>query len=110
MITIIEFPNYSLRVRVLKPDAAVEAADTYAVADFWRDFTDAGRKVRAPIRSMSSRDAGVAHNLLKKYQPPLLRELARIFWQKYSQPVFDKPELSAVLLFSARIPDILREM
>lgn len=109
-ITLIEYPKFTLRVRVLKPDAEVEADARYTVMDFWQDFTAAGRVVRAPIRPLTSEDAGIAHNLIKKYEPTLLRELARLFWSRYSQTVFDNPDTHTLRLFAARIPDIRKEM
>lgn len=110
LVTTIDFGAYQLRLRVLKPDAEVEVArPAYGARDFVMDFMALGAKVRAPERTPSGEDYGIAVNLLRKYEKTVLLEYARLFWSRYSQPIFDNPRTGMLKLFTSRIPDIARE-
>lgn len=109
--TTIDFGKYKLRIRVLKPEAEMEVAPVvYGARAFVVDFQALGDKVRAPHRTPSGEDFGIAANLLRKYGKETLLTYAYHFWHSYSQPLFDNPQLGMMKLFTSRIPDIAREV
>ena len=112
-VTRIDYGNYILRLRVLRPDAEVTttpASSIYNGRAFWDDFMALGRKVKAPPRTPDAEDFRHANRLLKQHGKVRLLEFARLFWSRYSSPVFERPETHVMRLFAARIPDIIREI
>ena len=112
MLTWIDFGQYSYRIRVLKPGADVGTTTkvpTYNALALWRDFLEVGSHVQAPQRAPTGEDLGIANNLLRRHKRERLLELARLFWLRYSSPIFEKQETHMMRLFAARIPDIEAE-
>ena len=105
--TYIEYPNYTLRIHVRNiPDDIETDAPVLTAQEFYRDFMREGALVRAPMRQPSGRDFAVIKRLLAKHET--LDEAVRLFWREHSQPYFDRPDTSALLLFAKVLPDILR--
>lgn len=106
--TRVAYPSFTLRLNVLRPDVEpVVNTPEYSVAMFWKDFMALGAKVHAPQRNPTSRDMGVAARLLKHHDRERLLEYARLFWLKYSDPFFTNPGSDVMVLFAARIPEIV---
>ena len=98
-------------MRVLRPEVELEGTTkANTVMDFWRAFMELGAKVKAPNRSPSSQDFGIASRLLKKYDRETLLEFGRYYWQRYSQPYFDNPSLGLMVHFAHVLPNIEQEV
>ena len=114
MFTWFDFGRYTYRIRILKPEAEVDAEETsapgYNAIALWKDFLEVGSHVRAPQRPPTAEDLGIANRLLRRYKRDELLEFARLFWSRYSSPVFEKQEGHMMRLFAARIPDIEAEI
>lgn len=86
LVTHIEYPKYTLRIRVLRPDAEIEVEgagdDVYTARMLWRDFMDLGLKVKAPERQPGGAEYGIARNLLRKHDKARILEVARVWWQR----------------------------
>lgn len=109
--TIIEYPRFSVRLIVVRPEAEVEDTDpapAYGPREFVRDFIKAGAQVRAPHRQPSGIDYGLAVTLLRKYDRATLMDYADTFWHTFAEPYFRDPTVSPLRLFVSRIPDIER--
>lgn len=111
MKTTIDYGNYTVTVRVLKPDMEFEAApEVYNGQAFWADFMKAGQVVKAPKRTATAEDYRHGNNLLRKYTREELKEYVRIFWNRYSQPLFENPDMPVMRLFVSRLPFIQKEV
>lgn len=105
--TRIKFPNYTLRLNVVRPEVELEEeAKPYTVGDFYREFMRLGQTlVRAPQRNPSQRDMGIAKHLLARYDHTTLMECARRFWYRWSDSYFEEPR-DVMVLFAKVLPDI----
>ena len=108
MITRIIYPTYTLKIRVLKPEAELETERlTTSTQDFLTAFKALGLKSKAPLRPWQPDDYGIAARLLKTYDCTLLLEYSRLFWTLFSDPIYLRPDDTHIMrLFSSRLTEI----
>lgn len=112
--TYLVYPQYTLRIHPLRPEADVTTPPvtprSYGPTDFVSDFRQLGDNVRAPQRALAGSDFGVARNLLRQHTKPALLEYARLYWQMHFGDIRDDMQRSPMLHFASRLPLIKRDL
>ena len=106
-----KFGKLTWRVRVKKflDLSDIETpSHVYSGFDFYKDFMDAS--YGAPWKNPTSMDMGIIKNLLTKHDRDHLLRCARVFWSRYSEPYYTKPDTKLMRLFSSLISTIEKEL
>lgn len=109
----IDLKTHTLRVKPtaygLSHPPGADAEPVYGPRELWYDFMQRGVAVKAPRFSPSGEDLRIAVSLLRKYPLDKMPTYVRLFWTRYSQPLFEGGD-HPMRLFAASIPKIRAEL